>query len=83
MTSVAVEMFCSKHGLERFRVKVVKRFNMPSNLIVPELSQRSTIGELKCIYVGRGISDKEVEKFMVNYFRERGMLERVVKMRVI
>jgi hypothetical protein len=83
MASFAVEMFCRKHGLERFRVEIVKKFNMPSNIIIPELSQRPTIGEIKCIYVGRGISNKEVEKFLVNYFREKGMLERIVKMHMI
>jgi hypothetical protein len=83
MTSFAVEMFCHKHGLERFKVKIVKRFNIPSNIIIPELSQRPTIGEIKCIYVGRDISNKEVEKFLVNYFREKGMLERIVKMHMI
>jgi len=83
MTSYAVEILCNKHGLERFRVKIVKRFNMPSNIIIPELSQRPTIGEIKCIYVGRDISNKEVEKFLVNYFREKGMLERIVKMHMI
>lgn len=56
---------------------------MPSNIIIPELSQRPTIGEIKCIYVGRDISNKEVEKFLLNYFREKGMLERIVKMRMI
>ena len=83
MTSYAVEILCNKHGFERFRVKIVKRFNMPSNLIVPELSQRPSIGEIKCVYVGRDISNKEVEKFLVNYFREKGMLERIVKMHMI
>jgi hypothetical protein len=83
MTSFAVEILCNRHGFERFRVKIVKRFNMPSNIIIPELSQRSTIGEIKCIYVGRDISNKEVERFLLNYFREKGMLERIVKMRMI
>jgi hypothetical protein len=83
MTSFAVEILCNKHGFERFRVKIVKRFNMPSNIIIPELSQRPTIGEIKCIYVGRDISNKEVEKFLLNYFREKDMLERIVKMRII
>jgi len=83
MTSYTVEMFCSKHGFERFSVKIVKRFNMPSNMIVPKLTRRPTIGEIKCIYVGRDISNKEVEKFLVKYFQEKGMSEKIVKMRMI
>jgi hypothetical protein len=80
LTSFAVEMLCNKHGLERFRVKIVKRFNMPPDVIIPELSRRPTIGEIKCIYVGRDISNREVENFLRDYFREKGMLEKIVKM---
>lgn len=83
MTSFAVEMLCNKHGLERFRVKIVKRFNMPSNTILPELSQRPTMGEIKCIYVGRDISNKEVENFLRDYFRQKGLLEKIVKMNMV
>jgi hypothetical protein len=83
MTSYAVEILCNKHGLERFRVKIVKRFNMPSNIIMPELSQRPSIGEIKCIYVGRNVNNKEVEGYLVNYFREKGLLEKIVKMRMV
>ena len=83
MTSFAVEMRCNKHGFERFRIKIVRKFNMPPNIIVPELSRRPTVGEIKCIYVGRGVSNKEVEQYLVDYFRQKGMLEKIVNMRLI
>jgi len=83
LTSFAVEMRCNKHGFERFRVKIVRKFNMPPDVIIPELSRRPTVGEIKCIYVGRGVSNKEVEKYLVNYFREKGLLQNIVKMRLI
>jgi len=53
---------------------------MPSNVIVPKLSRRPATGEIKCIYVGRGVSGKEIEQFVRNYFREKGSLEKIVKM---
>jgi NADPH-dependent 7-cyano-7-deazaguanine reductase QueF len=82
MTSYAVEIICNKHGFERFRVKIVKRFNIPSNIIMPELSHRPSIGEIKCIYVGRGVNEAAVKEYLVSYFREKGMLERIVKMQL-
>jgi hypothetical protein len=83
LTSFAVEMQCNKHGLERFKVKIVRKFNMPPNIIVPDLSRRPTVGEIKCIYVGRGVSNREIEKYLVDYFRQKGMLEKIVNMRLI
>jgi hypothetical protein len=53
---------------------------MPSNVIVPRLSRRPTTGEIKCIYAGRGVSGKEIEQFIRNYFQEKGSLEKIVKM---
>jgi hypothetical protein len=56
---------------------------MPPNIIVPDLSRRPTVGEIKCIYVGRRVSNKEVEQYLVDYFRQKGMLEKIVNMRLI
>ena len=53
---------------------------MPPDVIIPELSRRPTIGEIKCIYVGRGIGGKEVEEFLRDYFRQKGLLEKILKM---
>jgi len=83
MTSFAVEILCNKHGFERFRVKIIRRFNMPTQVIIPEFSRRPTAGEIKCIYVGRSVSDKEVEGYLINYFREKGLLDKIVRMHLI
>lgn len=83
LTGIAVEMLCNKHGFERFRIKIIKKFNMPSNLIVPELSKRPTVGEIKCIYIGRDVNPNEVEKYLVNYFRDKGVLQNIIKMHLI
>lgn len=83
LISFAVEMLCNKHGLERFRVKIIRRFNMPPQMIIPEFSRRPTVGEIKCIYIGRGVSNKEVEGYLINYFREKGLLDKIVRMHLI
>lgn len=45
-------MKCSKHGLERFRIKVVKRFNMRAEMIQPRFRSRPKPRGLNCIYAG-------------------------------
>lgn len=78
-----VEMSCPKHGLERFKVKIVKRFNMSSGQIMPKLRTKPVRGELSSLYVGRNVTYSEVEDYLVDYFREKGMLKEIVRMRLL
>lgn len=82
MFSVWIEMRCPKHGLERFRVKVIKRYNLPADVIQPKTRNRPKPGEISCLYTGRSVNEEQVKNYLVNYFRERNMLEAIVKMRL-
>lgn len=81
--SILVEMKCPEHGLERFEVKVIKRFNIASNEIKPKLRRKPTTGELSRLYVGRNVSSNEAKDYLIDYFRERGMLQQVVRIRML
>ena len=81
--SILIEMKCRTHGFERFRVKLVKRFNIGSDQIVPKLRSKPTRGEITLLYVGRNVSDREARKYLIGYFREKGMLEEIVRMRML
>lgn len=37
LASILIEMKCPQHGLERFTIKVIKRFNIASDEITPKL----------------------------------------------
>jgi hypothetical protein len=82
LVSILVEMRCRTHGFERFRVKLIKRFNIASDQIVPKLRSKPMHGEITRLYVGRNVSDEEAQKYLISYFRERGMLEEIVRMRM-
>jgi len=54
-------MKCSKHGLERFRVKVVKRFNMHAEMIQPRFRSRPKPHGLDCIHAGRTLAKERLK----------------------
>jgi hypothetical protein len=83
LVSIIIEMKCPKHGLERFTVKIIKRFNIASHEIMPRLRTKTVRGELSLLYVGRNVSYDEAKGYVINYFRERGMLEQIVRMRML
>jgi hypothetical protein len=74
LVSLWVEFRCPEHGLERYRIKIVKRFNMDPDTMVPKYRTRPKPGEIKFLAVGRNVSHQEIERYFIDYFRERGVL---------
>lgn len=83
MVSLMVELKCPEHGFERFRIKIVKRFNMDSNMIMPKFRSRPRPGEISCLWVGRYVSDREIKKYLISYFHEKGLWERILHMKLV
>jgi len=79
--NILVEIRCPEHGLERFRIKVIKRYNLAANTIQAK-NRSKHLDEITCLYVGRNVSQKEVKNYLTNYFRERNMLEAITKIRL-
>ena len=82
LVSILIEMSCPTHGLERFKVKIIKRFNIASSQIMPKLRSKPVRGELSSLYVGRNVTYNEAKDYLIDYFRERGMLEEILRMRI-
>ena len=83
LASVWVEMACPQHGLERFQIKIVKKFNVKPDIIVPKFRNRPTKGDLSHVLVGRSVTNKQIERYLFDYFREQGLLEVIVRIQLI
>jgi len=81
--SLLVEFNCPEHGLERFKIKIVKRFNMDPQTILPRFRTRPRAGDIKFLAVGRNVTNTDIERYFVNYFREKGLWDQVLRMRLI
>ena len=66
-----IEMKCPIHGYERFRIKVVRKYNIPTNAIIPKLRSRPKPGELSQIVVGRYVPEKEIKKLFNGLFTQK------------
>ena len=83
MASLLVEFNCPEHGLERFKIKIIKRFNMDPQTILPRFRTRPRAGDIKFLAVGRNVTNTDIERYFVNYFREKGLWDQVLRMRLI
>lgn len=81
MTNLWVEFRCPEHGLERFKIKIIKKYNVNPEVIMPKFRTRPKY-ELSGIVVGRNVREDEITDYLSRYFREVGIMERVLSMRL-
>jgi len=82
MANFQVELQCPEHGLERFNIKVIKKYNVTPDLIAPKFRSRPK-REISGIIVGRKVSTTEIQDFMIQYFRETGMIDKVIGFKLL
>lgn len=76
-----IEVSCPKHGFERFKVKIIRKYNVAKRLIVPTFRTRPKY-ELSGIVIGRSVEYDDVKEYLIKYFRETGMIERILSIRM-
>ena len=81
MTVILVEVNCPEHGFERFKIKVVKKFNVRRKLIAPLFRTRPK-HELSGIIIGKDVEYREVREYLMKYFRETGMYEKILRIKI-
>jgi len=82
MVSFLVEAYCPRHGLERFRVDVIKKYNIYSNAIILAFRRKPT-KQLSKIVIGRNVTEKEAQDALMKYFKESGLIEMIVSIKLI
>ena len=75
-----IEMECPKHGLERFKVKVIRKYNVKSELILPKIRKKPK-QSISGIIIGRNVTHSEVQNYLFNYFRETGLINNVLSIK--
>lgn len=83
MFRVLLEVTCPKHGLERFSIKVAKKYNIPSKHIVPRSRRKPKPGGISRLYIGRSVTEEEIKRFVVDYLSKEGVWKTVLSMRVL
>lgn len=81
MASLWIEMKCPEHGLERFKIKVITKYNVNPEIITPKFRTRPKY-ELSGIIVGRSVSHTEIRDYLVEYFKTSGIMDNVLSIRL-
>jgi hypothetical protein len=81
MVNLWIEFQCPEHGLERFKVKVIKKYNVNPTVIIPKFRTKPK-HELSGIIIGRNVKNTDVKDYIVQYYRETGLIERILTIRI-
>ena len=69
---VEVEYTCPRHGLERWRIRVSKLWNVGMKEIIPRYGE-SKSAFIKNLRVGSDVTKGELEDYLSRYFYEKGL----------
>lgn len=78
-----IEMKCPAHGFERFRIKITRKYNMPSRYIEAKFASRPKKGEIRQILVGRDVKEGEIQEFLNDYFHHKGVSHLILGIRAV
>lgn len=81
MPNLLVELKCPEHGLERFKIKIIKKYNVNPEVIIPKYRTRPKC-EISGIIVGRNVENTEITDYLLQYFRNSGLIDRVLSIKV-
>jgi len=82
MRGILIEVMCPHHGLERFVIKVKRKYNIMSSEIKP-LFRRKPPHELNALLVGKYVEEREILRYVEEYFIQRGMYHRLILIKIV
>jgi len=82
MATLLVELRCPEGGLERFSIKVIKKYNVSPRIIMPKFRTRPK-HELSGVIIGKKVERMEVKDYVVEYFKEAGLIDRILSIKLI
>jgi len=50
---------------------------------MPKFRSRPTKGDLSHLLVGRSVTNRQIEMYLFDYFREKGLMEAILRIRLM
>ena len=76
-----VETNCPEHGMERYKVKIIKKYNIGPEKIMPKYRTHPR-HELSGIVIGKNISYEAARDYLRQYLNESARLSSVMSIRL-
>jgi hypothetical protein len=82
VASLIIEVNCPDHGVERYKVKIIKKYNIRHEEIMPKFRTRPRY-ELSGIVIGKSISYETAKEYLEHYLNQSIGLYSVMSIRLM
>lgn len=79
--SLMVEATCPEHGMERYKIKIIKKYNIKPEKIMPKYRTRPR-HELSGVVIGKNISYETARDYVLRYLNESAQRNMVMSIRL-
>jgi hypothetical protein len=79
--SLMVEATCPEHGMERYKIKIIKKYNINPEKIMPKYRSRPR-HELSGVVIGKNISFETARDYVLRYLNESAQQNTVMSIRL-
>ncbi len=81
MASLMVETNCPEHGMERYKIRIIKKYNIAPEKIMPKYRTRPT-HELSGVVIGKNISYETARDYVIKYLNEQARIDTLMSIRL-
>jgi hypothetical protein len=76
-----IEAICPDHGMERYKIKIIKKYNINPEKIMPKYRTRPRY-ELSTVVIGKNISYETARDYVLRYLNESAQLNTIMSIRL-
>jgi hypothetical protein len=81
MASLIVEANCPEHGIERYKIRIIKKYNIKPEKIMPKYRTRPH-HELSGVVIGKNITFETARDYVLRYLNESAQQNTVMTIRL-
>jgi len=81
MASLIIEAKWPEHGIERYKIKIIKKYNIKPEKIMPKFRTRPHL-ELSGVVIGKNITFETARDYVLRYFNESAQQNTVMTIRL-
>jgi len=79
--SLMVEATCPEHGMERYKIKIIKKYNINPEKIMPKYRTRPH-HELSGVVIGKNITYETARDYVLRYLNESAQQNTVMSIKL-
>ena len=79
--SLMVEATCPEHGMERYKIRIIKKYNIKPEKIMPRYRTRPH-HELSGVVIGKNITFETARDYVLRYLNESAQQNTVMTIRL-